>query len=144
MSDFGILGRRARQAFVLISGLVSWAVAWGQSGPAWEFEAEEHDVVVFENTEWHAKDFGWLMTCRIRVKSSVLVKHVTQVVFEGYAEKDGEEVIWSKEKVVRRKDFTSAYGGGDEQFLRVLFKEVPADVAFIKMRFDNGDEEDAE
>lgn len=108
--------------------------------PPWEFKVAETEAAMFEAPQLFSKDFGWLLTFRMRVKSLSLIKPISEITFRGYdAEK---EVVWEKEHTIRRKDFEAAYGGGRSQFVRVLLKDVPDEVVLVQLHY--GDEEETE
>lgn len=107
--------------------------------PSWAFEIAESEAVTFETAQWHEKQYGWLLTCRIVTTSSYLLQPVVSLELEGL--NAAEKVIWTHSKTIRRKDFDTAMGGRDSYFARVLLKDIPSEVVKVVMRLDNGEEE---
>jgi len=138
--------KKTLRASPLLAAALSLASAalQAEESPPWTFKPIEHEVVMVENPEWHAKEDGWLFTCRLRVKSTNLVKPIAHVELEGFLTKDAEEPVWTQRKVIRRKDFEPTYGGGDAQFVRVLVRDAPAGLGYVTLSFDNGDSDDPE
>ncbi len=138
-----MMGSGTRRFFRGIFGLVALiAVAWAsaEEQPKWKLTVVDSELAAFEAVQLHAKDEGWLLTCRMRVKSLKLIAPISEVEFEGLDA--AEEAIWKSTHTVRRKDFGAAYGGGRNQFLRVFLKDIPAGVVEVKLIY--GSEEEAE
>ncbi|MBC2606654.1 hypothetical protein [Pelagicoccus albus] len=119
--------------------IISIAGVRAQEAPVWSFEIADSEKAFFEGEAFHKKDDGWLLTCRMRVKSKRMIAPVSKVEFEGYDE--AEEVVWEKSYTVRRKDFDTAYNGGDELFMRVFMRNVPKEVVAVEMSYLKEDEE---
>ncbi len=123
-----------------LAALVAVALAPAEEQPKWKLTVVESESAAFEAVQLHAKDEGWLLTCRMRVKSLKLIAPISEVEFEGVDA--AKEVIWESAHTVRRKDFGAAYGGGRNQFLRIFLKDIPAGVVEVKLIY--GAEEETE
>lgn len=137
--------RRSRFGLGLITiclACFSVASAQVEEKPDWEFDIAETELALFEAPQFFSKDYGWLLTFRMRVKSLSLVKPISEITFRGYDEE--EAVVWEEEHTIRRKDFEAAYGGGRSQFVRVLLKDVPSEVVLLKLHYGDEDEETEE
>ena len=120
-----------------------FAACWlcAQEKPEWEFEIAETEVVSFEGEQWHVKDYGWLFTCRMKTKSTNLIRPITHLEFRGL---DADEaIVWTERKVVRRKDFDSALRGSETLFVRAILEDVPQSVVKMELHFDSGEDEAA-
>jgi hypothetical protein len=114
-------------------------LAGAAEAPSWEFEIAESEVVTFETAQWHEKEYGWLLTCRIVTPSTNLLQPVVSLELEGLNAAD--EVVWKRSKSLRRKDFDTAMGGRDSYFARVLLSDLPPEIVKVVMRLDNGEEQ---
>lgn len=140
MKGVGILGV-SRRLFAGVA-LVAACLAYGEEAPAWDFKVKESELAMFEGTQLHAKDGDWLMTCRMRVKSLNLLSPISKLEFKGFDGKD--EVVWEDSRTIRRKDFTAAYGGGREQFVRAFLKDVPEEVVRVELHYGDSEEDEAQ
>lgn len=139
MRGMGIRGLLTKIVAGLALSVATLAVA-EEKQPEWKFTVEESALADFEAVQFHPKDDGWLMTCRMRVKSLKLVAPISELEFIGVDAADEE--VWDESHTIRRKDFEAAYGGGRSQFVRVLLREVPADV--VELRLQYGPVDDSE
>lgn len=137
MRGMGIGGIFRGMAVVAALFAVTFLVA--EEKPDWELTVMESELAAFEAVLLHPKEDGWLLTCRMRVKSLKLVPRVSQIEFKGVDTE--EEVVWDKSHTIRSKDFEAAYGGGRSQFVRVFIKDVPANVVEVQLHYGSEDEE---
>ncbi|MDQ8202668.1 hypothetical protein [Pelagicoccus sp. SDUM812003] len=139
-------------AALLVLVTISVFPASAQEKPEWNFEVIESEVMTFEVPSWHAKDYGWLMTARMRVVSQRLLHRLGRVRLEAWtyesvkemekAQEQGKtpQAIWSKTQLIYRKDFDGSLSGGSTQFLRMTLKDVPEEAKLITLSFENGNE----
>lgn len=118
----------------MVCALTFCGLAFGESQPVWELEILDSEKALFEAAKLHPKAEGWLLTCRMRVKSLSLIAPISKLELWGL---DGaKEKAWEKSVTIRRKDFDAAYGGGRSQFLRILIKDLPDEVERVQLRYE--------
>lgn len=130
-----------RLSLIFAGMTFSGALLAAEETPEWEFEIEESELVGFESVSWFAKDYGWLMTFRLTAPSPYVIRPITHLRLEGANAE--EAVVWEDSKVIRRRDMDASLGGSYKVFVRIMLDDVPEDVATMRMRFDNGDDETA-
>lgn len=129
------------KALLLALGIFVGSAAVAEEKPTWAFDTADSEIVLYEAPQFHLKEYGWLLTFRLRVKSLKLVAPIAHVTLTGYDRE--EEEVWETEHIIRRDDYEAAYGGGRSQFVRVLLKDVPAEVLTMELSY-SGDEEDGD
>lgn len=140
MRELGI--RYFIQAWALGVAVLFSSFAEAEEKPVWELEVTESKLATFEAVQLHPKENGWLMTCRMRVKSLRLIAPISQLEFKGIDA--AEEEVWEKSHTIRRKDFEAAYGGGRSLFVRVFLNDVPDEVSLVELTYGEEDESEAE
>ncbi len=126
------------RGMVAVAAVLAATFATAEEKPAWVLEVAECKIADFEAVTLHPKEKGWLLTFRMRLKSLNLIEPISQIEFVGLDA--AEEEVWEKSHTVRSKDFTAAYGGGRNLFVRVYLKDVPADVAKVELRYGQEEE----
>lgn len=90
-------------------------------------EYVDSEVVSIKSPDWIAKDYGWLMICRLVTPSDNLLEPSSYLRIQGIDE--NEEVVWEQRYTVLRKNFDEKYGGFDGYFMRATLKErLPLEV----------------
>jgi len=115
---------------ILLSGA---PLVYGEAAPEWEVETETGSGLFIAGVSRHAKDYGWLLTFRLKLRSKSIAKPVSHVILEAY-DRD-EELLWDKRHLVRRRDFEGDIGGGSSQFVRVLLKDLPEETAVVRLSY---------
>ncbi|MDQ8185850.1 hypothetical protein [Pelagicoccus sp. SDUM812002] len=131
MRGLGI--RSVFRGVVAVAALLAVSFVRAEEKPAWDITVSENELATFEAVQLHPKEKGWLLTCRMRVKSLNFIEPISEIDFVGLNVE--EEEVWEKSHTVRRKDFDAAYGGGRNQFLRVFLNGVPAEVVTVELRY---------
>ncbi len=129
--------KQAKWVLAMLSLLMLTAIGRAETLP--EIEYVNGERVFIKNPKWHAKEGGsWLFTCRLEVAAPRLVKPIAHLhLFSVEGEEEDAEIIWEHKAIVRRNKFDKSYGSRKARFMRVLIKDLPADLESLTVEFKN-------
>jgi len=124
--------------FVSIAGAISFADDLES-----KMLIETIPEVVVVQPRFEKSDAGQMQfRCRLETKNERHVNAVAHLLFEAInVVGEEEEVLWSKKKVVLRKQFSKRFGGRVGMFIREDLEGIPTDFQTLRISFVNSPSE---